>query len=319
MDLFRNSSFSLRSAILAFAFLTVTLLINGCNVTETGWHTAQWNICTVASYYHVNQIKYPGSAQSVDCRTKTSKDDTTRTLAHKERLFIAQTFLEDDNMYSFTLQEICEEDLRWIAAYVANGGEPVDGPHANFSPGQYDNIETYAPYAFLAYRTREMVLAYAEEEDLLDDEGCDPGISTGFGVIAKRSDDKRGLKIQGLRNRKFGDRRESGLTQELLQTQEICDAYFDWQTSKDMNPNFPLYYYTDTYRTNGCVSGIPDTLRGAACVRTWWTGPGDDQTQYRVSTCSTHTIGRDTLAFRVRNHQIDEAATMTYAFANSMG
>jgi hypothetical protein len=276
--------------------LVIAALAQGCGTTRDGWRTAQWNVCTVTA-----------DNDRIECRSKIQPSDTTRTAAQKERHFIAKHFLEDDNLYSFTLQEICEEDVRWIAAYMANGGNPSGGMHHDFSASQYTKIDTDAPYAFLPYKTHEMM----DNKD----GGCGPGISTGIAAIAKRIDGTTGLRLQGLTNSDYSNRTGTGLTEAQLQTTAVCGLYFEFQaevygdTGSDGQTS-----YTGIFKKVGCTSSVPDTLRGAVCVRSRWQGPGDSTT-YRVSTCATHPVHKGKKTWLVRNHQIAEAASMTMVFA----
>ena len=236
-----------------------------------GWRTAQWNICTTAM-----------STGRLECRAKIEAIDATRTAVELERAAIAKYFAEDSNLYSITLQEVCEEDVRWIAAFVANNGPPAPDWRGNFSDTQYGRIDANAPYAFLAYRTREMLDGR--------DQGCGPGISTGFAAIAKRLPGSTGFSTRGLTNATFASRAAAGFTEAQLRTASICEDYFNAQTSYgpvDMSTG--QYERVLNFRNQGCASTVPDTLRGLACVRTRWRGPGDaPDRSYRVTTCATH-------------------------------
>jgi hypothetical protein len=301
-----RSLFSKRAYYPAVAAIVVIALNGlGCNPRPSGngWRTAQWNVCTTAT----------NPPTQLECRSKINASDAGRTAAQKERDFIAANFLEDENMYSFTLQEICEQDARWIAAYVANGGRPADGLAGDYTAKQYEKINRLAPYAFLPYMTHEMLGN--------DDNGCGVGISRGIAAIAKRVDDTNGLKLRGLTNEDYHLREDTGMTQAQMQTPSVCQNYFQYQTTFTVNPNNEQdnhYYYTASFEFDGCTTKLPvplTTLRGTACVRTRWQGPGD-ATHYRVSTCSTHAVHKGAPSRRVRNHQIDEAATMTFSFAD---
>lgn len=267
-----------------------------------GWRTAAWNICTTRM-----------DGGRLECRARIDPQDEGRTAAMIERAAIAKYFVEDDNMYSFTLQEICEQDARWIAAFVANGGPPARGWDMDFSAVEYAAIDELAPYVFLPYMTHEMV----DTRDL----GCGVGVSTGIAAIARRKPDTTGLKLQGLTNATYALRVGTGLTAAMLAEPDICALYFEAQTSYDpVDPDdaaSPLRAVMD-FRTGGCTSSVPDTLRGVACVRTRWEGPGGP-TDYRVSTCATHAVHKGAVAGRVRNYQIDEAATMLFDFAGGAG
>lgn len=267
-----------------------------------GWRTAAWNICTTRM-----------DGGRLECRARIAPDDVGRTAAQIERAAIAKYFLEDDNMYSFTLQEVCEQDARWIAAFVANGGPPALGWDMDFNDAEYTAIDELAPYAFLPYLTHEM----AGSRDL----GCGVGVSTGIAAIAKRKPGTTGLKLQGLTNATYASRAATGVTAAQLAQPDICALYFEAQTSYDpVDPDdasSPLRSVMN-FRSGGCTSTVPDTLRGVACVRTRWQAPGG-ATDYRVSTCANHAVHKGVVAGRVRNHQIDEAATMLYDFAGGAG
>lgn len=267
-----------------------------------GWRSAQWNICTTSS-----------GGSRLECRTRIHPSDTERTAAMLERAAIARVFLEDRNMYSFTLQEVCEMDARWVAAFVANQGPPAAGWNKDFSAAEYQKIDERAPYAFLPYVTRELSNGR--------DYGCGAGIATGVAAIAKRVAGTSGLKLWGLTNATYAQRATSGFTRAHLTDPEVCKFYFEAQTSyTPVNANEPdgRYKSVNNFRTNGCTSSVPATLRGLACVRTRWQGPGDS-THYRVSTCGTHAVHKGLSTFVVRNRQIDEAGPMMEGFAGGSG
>ncbi|MCA9580492.1 MAG: hypothetical protein KC416_01780 [Myxococcales bacterium] len=253
--------------------------------TGVGWRTAQWNVCTTSM-----------DGPRLECRARLSPEDGSRTAAAIERAAIAKYFVEDPNLYSFTLQEVCEQDARWIAAFVANGAPPLAGWNRDFNVHEYEKIDDHAPYAFLPYLTREML----GDRDL----GCGQGVSTGIAVVAKRVKGTSGLKFLGLTNATYSTRADTGFTAAHLRTPDVCGFFFEHQTSHgpDVSPTGP-YESVSTFRSSGCVSEVVDSLRGLACVRTRWSGPGDSGT-YRVSTCSTHAVHLGSKTWTVRNHRL---------------
>ena len=270
--------------------------------TGVGWRSAQWNVCTTSM-----------DDARLECRARIAPTDEGRTAVLLERAAIAKYFTEDENMYSFTLQEVCEQDARWIAAFVALGGPPANGWDRDFSAEEYTAIDDTAPYAFLPYLTHEMMGD--------SDYGCGVGISTGIATIAKRTSRTTGLSLRGLTNASYPERATTGLRAVDLQDPSICALYFEYQTSyAPIDPNDPdsAYLGVSDFRSSGCTSTIPVTLRGTACVRTRWLGPGDDTT-YRVSTCATHAVHKGKPTFVVRNHQIDEAGWHLFDFAGGAG
>lgn len=261
-----------------------------------GWRSAQWNVCTTSL-----------DGPRVECRARLSPEDSSRTAVELERAAIAKYFAEDSNLYSFTLQEVCEQDARWVAAFVANGGPPLAGWRGDFSAAENLRMIEQAPYAFLPYFTRELL----NDRDL----GCGAGVSTGVAVIAKRIAGSSGLKVRGLQHDTFEERRDNGFTQAHLQRPEVCALYFDAQTSYGpLDESTGQDAASFNFRSAGCKSDLPDTYRGLACVRTRWRGPGD-ATSYRVSTCATHAVHRGATTWSVRNQHIDEAGRETFAFA----
>ena len=194
--------------------------------------------------------------------------DSSRTAAELERRAIGDLLLEPD-MYSFSLQEVCEKDVRWIAAYVANDGRvSSDG---TFSKEQYAAIDSFAPYAFLPYSTWEV------------DEGCGPGVSTGFAVIVKSEAGAPAPKTHGLTNATYAQRLDDDFTSAQLQ-ESACDYYFDAQA----NWTSP-FKGEEQFRANGCQTDLPD-LRGLTCVQTTWRASATD-TPLRATSCSTHIHG----------------------------
>ncbi len=265
--------------------------------TGDGWRTAQWNVCTTRM-----------DGGRLECRARIAPGDESRTAAQIERAAIAKDFLEDPNMYSFTLQEICEQDARWVAAFVANEGPPRGGFREDFDEAQYAALDERAPYAFLPYVTREL----SEGRDY----GCGPGISTGVAAIAKRLPETTGLLLRGLTNATYAERASTGVTNAHLRTAEVCANYFEAQTSYGPEDASGQYPAVRDFRSGGCVSEVPDTLRGLACVRTRWRGPGDAEDRtYRVTTCATHAVHRGASTWTVRNQHIDEAARQAFGFA----
>ncbi len=261
-----------------------------------GWRSAQWNVCTTSM-----------DGRRVECRARLFSEDESRTAAELERAAIAKLFLEDSNLYSFALQEICEQDARWIAAFVANGGPPQDGWRRDFSGLENERILKQAPYAFLPYFTRELL----SDRDL----GCGTGVSTGVAVIAKRIAGSSGFKVRGLQSDSYEQREHSGFTRAHLTKPEVCSFYFEAQTSYGpMDETTGQDEAIADFRSKGCQSEVPDTYRGLACVRTRWRGPGDG-VSYRVSTCATHAVHRGAKSWSVRNQHIDAAGRESLVFA----
>ena len=265
-----------------------------------GWRTAQYNLCTTRM-----------DGGRLECRARISPQDDGRTAAVLERAALAKSLNDDPNFYSVTLQEVCEQDARWIAAFLANDGPPAAGWPEPFSAAENALIDDHAPYAFLPYLTHEMTGT--------DDKGCGPGISTGFAAIARRIPGSTGFKLRGLTNATYATREATGMTRAQLEQPEVCNAYFEYQTTYGpTNSQTQQNVAIDDFRSSGCTSTVPDTLRGLACVRSRWLAPGDSSSK-RVSTCAVHAVHKGLATWRVRNEQIHAAGTELADFAGSTG
>ena len=254
------------------------------------WRTASWNICTTSA---------SRASDPPICRAKINPNDTTQTAVEVERLAIGKMLVQR-NMYSFALQEVCERDVRWIAAYVANKGKVA--PDGTFTQEQYAAIDTRAPYAFLPYLTSEI------QGDR--DDGCDPGVSTGVGVIVKNSAGVPSPRIRGLSNTDYEERRYTSFSYEEL-INKACEYYFEAQADR---VNFEG---EAQFRSNGCSSAIKlDTLRGLACVQTSWHALRTAAPQTAVS-CVTHAVRskEDPVLKYIANAQIIAAGKEAKTFA----
>ena len=257
------------------------------------WRTASWNICTTSS------------ARPSDppiCRAKINPNDATQTAVEVERLAIGKMLLQRD-MYSFALQEVCERDVRWIAAYVANKANIVSG--GTFTQEQYAAIDSRAPYAFLPYLTSEI--------QGNRDDGCGPGVSTGVGVIVKNSAGVPPPRIHGLSNANYEERSYISFSYEELKNR-ACEYYFEAQADR---VNFKG---ERQFRSKGCSSAEKlDTLRGLACVQTSWHANQWASPQSAAS-CVTHAVRRrdNPDLTQIANEQIIAAGQEAQMFAGDL-